>query len=166
MSKHPLTTRGSTGNEAALAAVQGDLARVDARSSNGAELAAVSPSDLAPQVQSVREIFVRPPSTQMRRLFFLWFRVWVRETKQGKVDKVNVRIPIPIPLIGMLFPRRMSRKQAYDALEAAHREAVAGRDAMSTLGNYADSAMAFEFVRVNEEHPERDHYEQVVVGFD
>lgn len=166
MSAQPLASPRRQASDAALATVHEDLARLEGTARADAALAPASTAELAPQVKHLREVFVRPPSTQMRRLFFLWFRVWVRETKKGKVDRVNVRIPIPIPLIGLLFPRRMSQKQAFDALEAARRDAREGADPMSTLGSYADSAMAFELVRVHEEHPERDHYEQVVIGFD
>lgn len=166
MPAQPLSSPRGRAPDTALATVRDDLARLDEAARVDASLAPVGTAELAPQVKELREIFVRPPSTQMRRLFFLWFRVWVRETKKGKVDRVNVRIPIPIPLIGLLFPRRMSQKQAFDALEAARRDAREGADPMSTLGSYADSAMAFELVRVHEEHPERDHYEQVVIGFD
>lgn len=119
---------------------------------------------LALQAQSLRVAFARPPATRLRRLLWLWFRVFVRETKRGRVERVNVRIPIPIPLVGALLPGRMSGVQALKALGVA--DAAPDAAASAELATYVDSVMGFEFVRVEEHHPERDHTSLVVVGFD
>lgn len=86
--------------------------------------------------------------------------MFVYERKDsGKEQRVDVRIPIPIPLVGALFPRMIGWRHALAAL-------AAGRDGRDTQGmrTYLDSVMGFEFVRVEEQKPGK--YELVVVGFD
>jgi hypothetical protein len=116
---------------------------------------------IADQVHAVREMTVAGPSKYARRLLFLWFRVFVLQQKTGREDqRVNVRIPIPFPLIGLLFPRSVGWQQALAAIAAAReaeRPALAMRDQL-------DSVMGFEFVRVEQEKPGKRQL--VVVGLD
>lgn len=120
---------------------------------------------LAVQAQTLRAAFGRPPATRLRRLLWIWFRVYVRETKRGRQERVNVRIPIPIPLLGALLPARMSGAEALKALALAEDDA-GGPGGAAQLASYVESWMGFEFVRVEENHPERDQRSLVVVGFD
>ena len=116
---------------------------------------------LASAVETIRTIAATPISRIARRFAFVWFRVYVRETKYEKVERVSVKIPIPIPLIGGLFPPSLSRQKALRALAVAQN----ADDPSSALSDYLDSVMGFEFVRV-EEHKDDDHHSLVVVGFD
>jgi hypothetical protein len=116
---------------------------------------------LRSEIDAVRSIAAMPPSRFLRRVLFLWFRVYVRETKRGKSQRVNVRIPIPVPIVGALFPVGLSRAHALKALALAE-TAAQPADAVS---DYLDSVMGFEFVRVDERKGD-DHHELVVVGLD
>jgi len=116
---------------------------------------------MARDIENIRRIAAAPPSRVLRRFAFMWFRVFVRETKWGKTERVNVRIPIPIPIIGGLFPPGLSRAKALRALAIAQQ----ADDPTSAVSDYLDSTMGFEFVRV-EERKSADHHSLVVVGFD
>ena len=116
---------------------------------------------MAREVESVRAIAATPPSRILRRFAFVWFRVYVRETKWGKTERVNVKFPIPIPLVGALFPAGLSRAKALKAVALAKTT----DDPENAVSDYIDSVMGFEFVRV-EERKSADHHSLVVVGFD
>lgn len=87
--------------------------------------------------------------------------MFVRETKRGKVQRVTVRIPIPIPVVGALLPLGLSRTKALKAVAIAE----ASDDPAGELSDYLDSIMGFELVRVDERKG-NDHRSLVVVGFD
>ena len=116
---------------------------------------------MARDIEHVRAIAATPPSRILRRFAFMWFRVYVRETKWGKVERVNVKFPIPIPLVGVLFPAGLSRAKALKAVALAKTT----EDPEAAVSDYLDSVMGFEFVRV-EERKSADHHSLVVVGFD
>ena len=116
---------------------------------------------MARDIENIRRLAAAPPSRVLRRFAFMWFRVFVRETKWGKTERVNVRIPIPIPIIGGLFPPGLSRAKALRALALAQQS----DDPASAVSDYLDSTMGFEFVRV-EERKSADRHSLVVVGFD
>jgi hypothetical protein len=116
---------------------------------------------MAREVESVRAIAATSPSRILRRFALVWFRVYVRETKWGKTERVNVKFPIPIPLVGALFPPGLSRAKALRAVALAQ----SADDPASAVSDYLDSVMGFEFVRV-EERKSADHHSLVVVGFD
>ena len=79
------------------------------------------------------------PST-VRRLLFCWLRIYVCEEKAGqKASVVNVRLPIPLPLVATLFGDQLSRER--------------GRD-----------EMGLELIRVEEEKGSKR--ELVVIGLD
>ena len=116
--------------------------------------------DIADEAKQLQEMSAVPASRLFRRWFFVWFRVYVRETKHGKSERVNVRIPLPIPIIGAAFSRQLSYQMAVRIA------AQAQRGQQVDLDELLDSEMGFEFVRVQEEHPERGKSELVVVGLD
>jgi hypothetical protein len=112
------------------------------------------------EVESIRAIAGQPTSRLARRFVFLWFRVFVDERKHGKRERVNLRIPIPIPVIGTFFPLGLSRQKALKALALAE----ASDDPAMAVSDYLDSVMGFELVRVEEQKGDRGSL--VVVGFD
>lgn len=114
--------------------------------------------NIAEETRQLQQISTIPASRSLRRLFFIWFRVYSRETKYGKSQRVNVAIPIPIPFIGTLFARQLSFEQAARMASAARH----GED----LDELLESRMGFELVRVHEANPERGKSQLVVVGFD
>ena len=112
-------------------------------------------------VDHIRAIAEQPASRAVRRFVFLWFRVFVLDIKGQKREKVNVRIPIPIPVVGALFPHGLTRQKALAALAIAE----SAEDPATAVADYLDSVMGFEFVRV-EDRRSPDRRELVVVGFD
>ncbi len=113
------------------------------------------------EVRALQEMTRVTPSRAARRVLFLWFRVFVLEQKgTEKAQRVNVRIPIPLPVLGLLFPRSIGWQHALSAI-------AAGRDApepSTAIRDQLDSVMALELVRVEEEkHGKR---QLVVVGLD
>lgn len=113
---------------------------------------------LGAQVKELQDLSSIPAATALRRFLFVWFRVYVLEKKHGKQEKVNVRIPLPIPFVGVMFQRQLSLQKAAKLAAQARR----GEDVSETL----ESTMGLEFVRVQEEHPERNKSTLVVVGLD
>ena len=116
---------------------------------------------LLAEVEQVRASTAATPARSLRRLLFFWFRVYVRSSKRGKAEHVNVAIPIPIPLVGLLFPGRLSWTQALQVATMA-----ADPAAVPDIGPYLESCMGLELVRVEQDHPDRDYRELVVVGLD
>ena len=120
-----------------------------------------SVADLRDAVDNVRSLAPVSPARFARRVLFVWFRVFVRETKRDKVERVNVRIPIPIPIVGALLPLGLSRMKALKAVALAE----SSDDPASDVSDYLDSVMGFELVRVDERKGDH-HRSLVVVGFD
>ena len=116
---------------------------------------------LLAQVEQVRASTGASPAKSLRRLVFFWLRVYVRSTKRGKVERVNVAIPIPIPLVGAMFPGRLNWNQALQVATLAD-----DPDHAPEIGQYLESCMGLELVRVEQDHPERQYHELVVVGLD
>jgi hypothetical protein len=112
-------------------------------------------------VDHIRAIALPPASRAIRRFVFVWFRVFVLDIKGPKREKVSVRIPIPIPVVGALFPHSLTRQKALAALGIAE----SADDPATAVADYLDSVMGFEFVRV-EDRKGPDRRELVVVGFD
>jgi hypothetical protein len=107
----------------------------------------------------------RCPFTELlRRAAFFWFRIYVRELdfNKGKDERVNIRIPILIPLVGTLFRRQLSRRQALKAMTLVRQET----NSPKLVEAYLDSCMALEFLRVEESNPEKGKWELVVIGLD
>jgi len=114
--------------------------------------------NLSDQVKELQNLSTVPVGTWFRRWAFIWLRVYVHESKRGKHERVNIKIPLPIPIIGAAFSRQLSFQKAAKLAAQARR----GEDISDSL----DSVMGFEFVRVEDNHPDRDKNTLVVVGFD
>ncbi len=115
--------------------------------------------DIATDAKQVQELSTVTPLRTLRRLIFIWLRVYVNETKHGKSQKVNVAIPLPIPLIGAAFARQLSFQKAARLANQARRGEI-------NLDEALESTMGLEIVRVQEEQPERGKSQLVVVGLD
>ncbi len=126
-------------------------------------IAAGTPAELAVQVREIRALSGQPAGTLMRRLLFMWLRVFVHETKaNGKVERVNLRLPVPVPLVGALLRRSLPSAQALRAAAVA----TESDDGRAALGRYLESWMGFELIRV-ESHDAASHKsELVVIGLD
>lgn len=113
------------------------------------------------EVRALQDLTAIEPSRFVRRLLFLWFRVFVRSRRDGRrEERVDIRIPIPLPLVGALFPRSVGWRHALAAISAARESA----DPTATMRAHLESVMAVELVRVENER--RDKHELVVIGFD
>lgn len=122
-----------------------------------------APAELAVQVREIRALSGQPAGTLMRRLLFLWLRVFVHETKaNGKVERVNLRLPIPVPLVGALLRRSMPSAQALRAAVVA----TESEDGRAALGRYLESWMGFELIRVESHDAATRKSELVVIGLD
>ena len=110
-------------------------------------------------VRQVQEGSRQPHSTFWRRVLFFWLRVCAFEVgTNGESQAVNVRIPIPLPLIGAFFQSKLSWSQAFQYIERSR----------GTKGipaeRFLESCMALEFVRVYEVEEEKEQL--VVIGLD
>ena len=120
-----------------------------------------SVASLREAVDDVRALAQQPATKQLRRFVFVWFRVFVLSVKNSKRERVDVRIPIPLPIIGGLFPLSLSRQKALKALALAE----SSDDPAGAVSDYLDSVMGLEFVRVDERKG-AEKRELVVIGFD
>jgi len=156
-----------TSDEEALTRAHATLRRVErgaVRVESPAPLAGQATASLAEEVLRIRQATAAPAGTILRRLLFVWFRVYVREARGSKVELTNVRIPVPIPLVGLLLPRHMDVAKAARLVDAMRRPPSDGDGGGFEAG--LSSSMAFEFVRHNTYDPDRDKSEHVVIGFD
>ena len=112
-------------------------------------------SEMMAQVDTVRSLAKAAPVKIGRRALFSWLRIFVHHPGDG--ERVNLRIPIPIPLVGLLLP---SQPPVNQALRLRNLMAESDNPA-KTLETYLDSMMAFEFIRVEE-----DDGELVIIGLD
>jgi hypothetical protein len=113
---------------------------------------------LGDQVKELQSLSTISIGSTLRRLVFVWLRVYVKESKRGKSEKVNIKIPLPIPLIGAAFARQLSFQKAANLAAQVRR----GED----VSEYLDSTMGFEFVRVEDGNTDRDKSTLVVIGLD
>lgn len=114
--------------------------------------------NLGDQVKELQSLSTIPLGSYFRRWAFVWLRIYVNERKRGKSEKVNIKIPLPIPIIGAAFSRQLSFQKAAKISAQAQR----GQDVSELL----ESAMGFEFIRVEDDHSERDKNTLVVIGLD
>lgn len=124
-----------------------------------AEPASARIINIGEEAKQIQELSKVPPMRMLRRWLFVWLRVYVNETKHGKSQKVNVSIPLPIPVLGATFARQLSFQRAARLANQARRGEI-------DLDEAIESTMGLELVRVHEEHPERGKSELVVVGLD
>jgi hypothetical protein len=111
-------------------------------------------SELMVQVETVQSLAKAAPAKIGRRALFSWLRIFVHHPGDG--ERVNLRIPIPIPLVGLLLPQQPPVNQALRLRNMM----VASDDPAKTLETYLDSLMAVEFIRV------QDDDELVIIGLD
>jgi hypothetical protein len=114
--------------------------------------------NLGEEVKEIQSASTIPMGSYFRRWIFVWLRVFVIESKRGKQERVNIKIPIPIPIIGAAFSRQLSFQKAAKVAAQVRR----GEDVSDVL----DSTMGFEFIRVEDDHPERGKSTLVVIGLD
>lgn len=113
------------------------------------------------EVRALQDLTSIEPSRFARRLLFLWFRVFVRSRRDGRrEERVDVRIPIPLPVVGALFPRSVGWRHALAAISAAG----GSQDPSATMRAHLESVMAVELVRVQNDRHEK--HELVVIGLD
>lgn len=115
--------------------------------------------NIGEEAKQIQQLSTIPPMRVLRRWIFVWLRVYVNETKHGKSEKVNISIPLPIPLLGATFARQLSFRRAARLANQARRGEI-------DLDEAIESTMGLEIVRVHEENPERGRSELVVVGLD
>ncbi|MCA9944270.1 MAG: hypothetical protein KC449_12365 [Anaerolineales bacterium] len=113
-----------------------------------------SGGELMMQVETVQSLAKAAPVKIGRRALFSWLRIFVHNPGDG--ERVNLRIPIPIPLVGLLLPHQPPVNQALRLRNMM----VASNDPAKTLETYLDSLMAVEFIRV------QDDDELVIIGLD
>lgn len=94
-----------------------------------------------------------PQSTSFRRLLWFWVCIYVRDGD----DRVNIRLPIPIPGIGALFPQKMRVNRVLMLYEMMQKST----GPVHTMREFVESTMAVEFIRVEESDDEL-----VVIGID
>ena len=110
-------------------------------------------------VRQVQEVSRQPYGTFLRRVLIVWLRVCVFEVgTNGESQAVNVRIPIPLPLIGAFFQSKLSWSQAFQYIERSRRTTGIPAE------RFLESCMALEFVRVYE--VEEENEQLVVIGLD
>lgn len=114
----------------------------------------VSGNELMMQVETVQALAKAEPIKIGRRALFSWLRIFVHNPSDG--ERVNIRIPLPIPLVGLLLPQQPPVNQALRLRNMM----VQSDDPAKTLETYLDSLMAFEFIRVE------DDDELVIIGLD
>lgn len=111
-------------------------------------------NELMTQVETVQSLAKAAPAKIGRRALFSWIRIFVHHPGDG--ERVNLRIPLPIPLVGLLLPQQPPVNQA---LRLRNMMAESD-DPAKTLETYMDSMMAVEFIRV------QDDDELVIIGLD
>lgn len=120
-------------------------------------------ADLARDIEVLQVASARPASTVLRRLLFVWLRIYVNERKAGgSWERVDLRLPIPIPLLGALLRRRMGSGAALQALARIEQSGDTG----AALARQVDAFTGFELIRVEESHPEKGKASLVVIGID
>lgn len=106
------------------------------------------------QVETVQSMAKAAPVKIGRRALFSWLRIFVHNPGDG--ERVNLRIPIPIPLVGLLLPTQPPVNQALRLRNLM----TESDNPAKTLETYLDSMMAIEFIRVE------DDGELVIIGLD
>ena len=116
--------------------------------------------DALPQiVRQVQESGRQPHSTFWRRVLFFWLRISKCEYKaREKSSVLDLRIPIPLPLIGALFQQRLSWSQAFRFFEQSRRPQKIPPE------RFLKSCMPLEFMRLYEGRSDKE--ELLVIGFD
>ena len=77
---------------------------------------------------------------------------------EGKASTLNLRIPIPVPLVGALFQQKLSWSQAFQFIEQSRRPEGIPPE------RFLESCMPLEFLRLYEGKNGKE--ELLVIGFD
>lgn len=110
-------------------------------------------------VRQVQEGSRQPSSTFWRRVLFFWFRIYKYECLASEKSSVlDLRIPIPLPLIGAIFQQKLSWSQAFQFIEQGRRP-----DGIPPE-RFLESCMPLEFLRLYEGKNEKE--ELLVIGLD
>ncbi len=104
------------------------------------------------EVHQLRDLTEAPQGKVFRRLFWVWLRIFVRDGK----ERVNIRIPLPLPFLGALLPRQLYLDRSLVLSEMLQRS----NNPAKTMKEFLDSTMAVEFIRVE------DGDELVIIGLD
>jgi len=115
----------------------------------------------AQQIQAIQSVSERPRATTWRRAFLLWLRIyqWEKIKDGSKAKRLDLRIPIPVPILGVFLRRRLTWEQALHLLHALRRSS-----ATEMFEPYLDGCMALEVLRIEEE--KNDKQELLVIGLD
>ena len=110
-------------------------------------------------VRQVQEGSRQPNSTFWRRVLFFWLRIYKYECMASEKSSVlDLRIPIPLPLIGAIFQQKLSWSQAFQFIEQSRRP-----DGIPPE-RFLESCMPLEFLRLYEGKNEKE--ELLVIGLD
>ncbi len=110
-------------------------------------------------VRQVQENSHQGPSVFWRRLLFFWLRIYKYEhVANEKSSVLDLRIPVPLPLIGALFQQKLSWSQAFRFIEESRRPQGVPPE------RFLESCMPLEFVRMYEGKNEKE--ELLVIGLD
>ena len=114
---------------------------------------------LARIVRQVHESSCCARSTIWRRVLFIWFRIYKYESRSiEKSSVLDLRIPIPVPLVGALFRQGLSWSQAFRFIEQSRRPQGVPPE------RFLESCMPLEFLRLYEGKNGKE--ELLVIGFD
>ncbi len=113
-----------------------------------------APLNLQSEVQQIQYLSTAPAGKSLRRLLFMWLRIYVHDRADN--TRVNLHIPLPIPLLGTLFSRQLSAQRAL----GLRNELVNSPRPAEAMESYLQSLMGFEFIRVD------DDQTTVVIGLD
>ena len=118
------------------------------------ELRETSVNSLQTQVEQIKDLSTAPTGKSLRRLLFMWLRIYVHDRSDN--TRVNLHIPLPIPLIGSMFARQLSSQRAL----SLYNELNSSSEPSETLETYLRSMMGMEFIRVDDDDT------TVVIGLD
>ena len=94
-----------------------------------------------------------------RRVLFFWFRIYKYESAtREKCSVLDLRIPIPVPLVGALFGQKLSWSQAFRFIEQSRQPRGIPPE------RFLESCMPLEFLRLYEGKNGKE--ELLVIGFD
>jgi hypothetical protein len=112
-----------------------------------------TPADVRADIEQIQALTGATPAKLSRRALFCWLRIYVRE---GSDKRVNLAIPIPFPLVGLLLPHHLPAGQALKL----RNELARSHNTAEELEEYLASTMALELIRVEEDN------QLVIIGLD
>jgi hypothetical protein len=113
-----------------------------------------SVGNLQKQVDQIQKLSTAPAGKSIRRLLFMWLRIYVHDRSDN--TRVNLHIPLPIPLLGSVFSRQLSSQKALSLFN----ELKHSSEPSESLEGYLRSMMGMEFIRVDDDDT------TVVIGLD